>query len=49
MHKKDSEYGIEPGEIVITESNGTHRRLWKKGKIIKVLKGKDDNVIRGVA
>jgi len=49
VHQKDSEYGIKPGEIVITESNGTHRWLWKKGKIIKVLKGKDDNIIRGVA
>ena len=49
VHKKGSEYGIKPGDIVLIESNGTHRGLWKKGKVIKVLKGKDDNIIRGVA
>ena len=48
-HKKGSEYAIKPGDIVLIENNGAHRGLWKKGKVIKVLKGKDDNVIRGVA
>ena len=48
-YKKGSEYAIKPGDIVLIENNGAHRGLWKKGKVIKVLKGKDDNVIKGVA
>lgn len=39
---------MHPGDILLIENKETHRGTWKKGRILKLLVGKD-GVTRGVA
>ena len=47
--KTESSYMVKPGDIVLIENKGSQRGMWKKGRVLKLLKGKDDGIVRGVA
>eukprot|EP00794_Sanderia_malayensis_P021332 gene21332-biopygen16365 len=54
FHKQRSDsqrtdYRLKPGDIVQIEKKGVNRGIWKKGRVLKLLTGKDDTVARGVA
>ena len=49
MPKTESSYMVKPGDIVLIENKGSQRGMWKKGRVLKLLKGKDDEIVRGVA
>ena len=45
--KHKSKNNIQIGDVVLVKENKKNRLSWKKGKIINLLKGKDD-IVRGV-
>ena len=45
--KTGKQYDLRPGDIVLIENKGAHRGMWKKAKVLKLIRG-PDFVARGV-
>ena len=48
VSKSGKQYDLRPGDIVLIENKGAHRGMWKKVKVLKLIRG-PDSIARGVA
>ena len=48
MSSKGTAYNLKQGDIVLIENKGSHRGMWKKGRILHMITGKD-GVARGAS
>ena len=48
VSKSGKQYDLRPGGMALIENKGAHRGMWKKAKVLKLIRG-PDSVARGVA